>query len=482
MKPDLLNQLKNEAPRAELIQMNQLPGPAGLPLLGNALQLNPEKLHRIFEKWSDRYGPIFRIQLGTIPVVVVSAPETIQEVLKNRPEKFRRLEKMDNIIREMGVYGVFNAEGEDWKKQRRLVSQALNLQHLKSFFPTLVGITKKLKQRWLSLAAEQASVDVKSELMRLTVDVTSQLAFGYNMNTIEKKEDLIQEHLEVIFPAIFKRIHYPFPYWRYFKLPADKKLDRSLKFIHQFLQEIIDETRTQMEQQPELQVRPTNFLQAVIAASGKEDPVSNQVISGNVITMLMAGEDTTSNTLAWIFYFMHLNPGVQEKMQQEVDVILGENDSLDSYDNASRLTYLEAVAFEAMRIKPVSPLLFLNALQDLVLEGVLIPSGTGVFVQMYYAANKAAYFSEPEKFIPERWITGGCPFHQKHEEKAFTPFGGGPRYCPGYNLAMLEIKTVLAMVCKNFTVVMETPPENVREILAFTLMPNSFLIKLERRN
>lgn len=248
------------------------------------------------------------------------------------------------------------------------------------------------------------------------------------------------------------------------------------------MQGIIDKTREQLVQDAGLRNHPSNFLQALIAASDQENPVSNQVIIGNVLTMLLAGEDTTAHTMAWVFYFMHLYPEVQQKMRQEADMVLANENTLKSYDHAARLPYIEAVALEAMRLKPVAPVLFHDTLEDVVIEGVQIPKGTGVFVQTHHAAIKEEYFSRPEKFIPERWMEGGCPAHKAHNEKAFVPFGAGPRFCPGYNLAILEMKAVLAMVCKNFVITMETSPEDVHEILTFTMMPSDFFIKLERRN
>ncbi|MEO5996072.1 MAG: cytochrome P450 [Chitinophagaceae bacterium] len=463
------------------ISINELPGPAGLPLLGNVLQLPTEKLHRVFAKWSDQYGPIYKIKLGIIPIVVITAPESVQHVLKNRPDKFRRLGKMDFIIREVGISGVFNAEGEEWKQQRKVVTQALNLQHIKSFFPLLVTITEKFLARWNRLSSENSLLEVKSELTRYTVDNTSLLAFGYNMNTIEKDKDIIQEHLKNIFPAIFNRISLPVPYWRYLKLPADKKLEKSLAFINKFMQGIVDKTREEMAQNPELDMQPTNFLQAVIAASDPENPVSNEEIIGNVLTMLLAGEDTTAHTIAWVLYFMHLYPEVQQKMQQEADRILGNENTLKEYDDIAKLTYIEAVTFESMRFKPVAPVLYFDTLEDVAIEGVQLPKGTAVFLQTNYEVTKETNFSNADKFMPERWMAGGCPVFKVHDERAFIPFGAGPRFCPGYHLAMVEIKTVLSMICKHFTVVMQTRPEDVKEILAFTMMPSEFVIRLERR-
>ncbi|MBE7170794.1 MAG: cytochrome P450 [Williamsia sp.] len=481
MQRSTANKVEDTDAETAIVKLDQLPGPPGLPVLGNLLQIKIEKIHRIIEGWSQAYGSVFKIKLGPVPILVITAPEGIQYVLKNRPEKFRRMSKMDGIIREMGVLGVFNAEGSDWKRQRKLVSQALNVQQLKTFFPVLVHITEVLLNRWNGLSAQSSLIEIKGELMRYTVDITAQLAFGHSMNTIEKKDDVIQQHLEVIFPAIFKRMNAPVPYWRYIKLPADRKLERSIRVVNQQMQDVIDKARKGLAAHPATGNQPRNFLQALLAASGPDDPVSNQEIIGNVLTMLLAGEDTTAHTLAWIFYFMEVIPGVQQKMQQEADRVLGGEPMLKHYDAAAKLSYIEAVALESMRLKPVSPTLFHDALEDVVIEGVEVPKGTGIFLQTHAAGLKDTHFAQAEKFIPERWMEGGCPAGQAHNQKAFIPFGAGPRFCPGYQLAMLEIKALLAMVCKNFSVSMETQPASIDEVLTFTMKPSDFFVKLEKR-
>lgn len=474
--------LQKESAQSGLRKMNELSGPPGVPLLGNLLQIKTEKLHRIIGDWSKEYGPIFKIQLGNMPILAITSPEAIHYVLKNRPDKFRRFSKMDDIIRELGVIGVFNAEGDSWKRQRKLVSQALNVQNLKNFFPVLISITEILFNRWRELSAKGTALEIKSELMRYTVDVTARLAFGYNMNTIEEKEDIIQHHLEIIFPAVFKRMNSPIPYWRFIKLPADRRLDRSLRMINKTLQDIIVNTRDQLAHNPELQNKPSNFLQALLAISDPDDPLSNQEVIGNVLTMLLAGEDTTAHTIAWIFYFMHTHPLVQSKMQEEADLVLGSERMLTSYDNVQKLRYIEAVAYEAMRLKPVSPTLFHDTLVDVVIEGVEVPKGTGLFLQTQYSATREEHFTDAEKFLPERWLEGGCPAGYAHNQNAYLPFGAGSRFCPGYQLAMLEIKAVVAMVCKNFQVTMETSPEQVEELLTFTMKPSDFLVTLVARS
>src|SRR5688572_990945 len=111
--------------------LNELPGPKGLPLVGNLLQLDLKQLHRVLERWTDEFGPLYRFKLGPRPVVVVADPELNQTILRQRPKIYGRLGTIEPVFKEMGISGVFSAEGEDWKRQRRLTAHALDAAHLR---------------------------------------------------------------------------------------------------------------------------------------------------------------------------------------------------------------------------------------------------------------------------------------------------------------------------------------------------------------
>lgn len=121
-----------------------LKGPKGLPILGNIHQVKVDKLHQDLEKWAQEFGSIYKLQLGPSQLVVITNPEIIQEILKNRPDMFRRMEKMDNIMQEEGVYGVFNAEGKEWEAHRKLVAQGLDIKHQQQYFPAILESTQRL--------------------------------------------------------------------------------------------------------------------------------------------------------------------------------------------------------------------------------------------------------------------------------------------------------------------------------------------------
>lgn len=463
--------------------VRDLPGPRGLPLLGNALQLDTQKLHLILEGWARRYGPLYTFRLGPKRVVVIADAELNNQILRARPDTYRRTSAVESIFKELGLHGVFSAEGEEWRQQRRLAMQALSSKYLRHFFPTMTRVIERLQRRWQAAAQQARPVDVQKDLMRLTVDVTTNLSFGYDMNTLEQEADLIQQHLERVFPMLGKRVNAPFRYWRHLKLPADRALDRSLVAIHKTVHGFIAQARQRMIEQPARKEQPTNFLEAMLALDGEEGTrFTDEEIAGNVFTMLLAGEDTTANTLSWMLHYMALYPEVQRKMQAEADAVLGAHPTLTDLHDADKLTYIEAVANETMRLRPVAPLYVLEANEDVEVAGVQIPKRMKLFLLSRPGVLDEANFGYAQEFQPERWLAPtGCPFHGAHNRSVHIPFGNGPRLCPGRSLALLEIKAAMAMICRNFSVTSFSDPAQVREVWAFAMMPAGLNIRFTLR-
>lgn len=466
-----------------LKSLPQMPGPRGLPVLGNLHQLDTASFHQTLEAWSATFGPIYTFRLGARQIVVISDADTIKRAARERPETFSRPRFMADVIAEMGWTGLFSAEGEDWRRQRKLVVTALNATHLKPFFPKLQTITARLLARWQRAAASGATVDLCRDLMLFTVDVTTQLAFGIDGNTLETEGSVIQQQLDQVFPMTFSRMNAPFPYWRYLRLPRDRALERALADIEPKVNAMIVGARTRMQAEPALYQAPTNFLEAMIAAKESEGlALSDADIYGNVFTLLLAGEDTTANTIAWAIHFFIEHPAYLARARAEVDAVLGEALWPSSLEETANLPFIEAFYNETMRLKPVAPLQGGETLEDTEMLGYLIPRGTTFFSLARRIATDEAHFGRGTQFDPERWLraqaAAGCP----HDITAFIPFGSGPRFCPGRNLALLEIRTALAMFCRNFDAQMANAGQPVEELMAFTMAPKNLHVQLRARH
>jgi cytochrome P450 len=467
------------------VDIRGLPGPRGLPILGSLLQIDSSRLHLIAEKWSRKYGDYFRFRLGRREVLVIKNPEAIAAVLRDRPDGFQRAANLSALAKEMGFDGLFTVNGEQWRRQRPMVMAGLDPAHIKSYFPALVKVTRRFAGRWQRAAAGGESIDLQADLMRYTVDVTAGLAFGVDINTLESDREVIQTHLDKIFPALHRRLFQPFPYWRWLTLPADRALGGALRELHRAVEGFIAMARSRMDADPSLRARPANLIEAMIAARDVEGSgLHDADVAGNVLTMLLAGEDTTANTLAWMIYLLSRNPAAMQRARDEVRAAIGGQALPTQYEQLSALPFVEACTHETMRLKPVAPILIKQAARDSVVAGIRIPAGQILMLLMRPAATDERHFPDALAFDPARWLADAAPARAASSAKRVAmPFGAGPRLCPGRYLAMHEMKMVIAMLLGGFDIesVGTADGGEPREHMAFTMAPSGLRMRLRPR-
>jgi cytochrome P450 len=463
-----------------------LPGPRGLPLLGNALQLRPtDRFHLVLEEWCRRYGPIFRVKIGPGQVIGIGDADVINEILRDRPDGFRRSRVLREVQGEMwagserlrGSFkpGLFAAEGEDWKRQRRLVVTALNSNHLHRYFHIVRTATERLHRMLAKAAGEGRALAISNELTSFTVDVTSALAFGHDLNTLERGDGELQQHIQRIFSMTARRITAPIPYWRRFKLPADRALDRSVEETLRAVEGFIGRAKAQLDANPERYEAPENLLEGMLAAQQADGTFTDEEIVGNVLTLLFAGEDTTAHTLGWTVWLLASHPEFQAPLATEAADVLGGEPLPTAFESIESLTYADAVLRESMRLKSVAPISGVEPVEDRTICGTHVPAGSRLILLLRLAGLGPA--GRSEDFYPERWL--------KDSEETRAPkslsFGAGPRFCPGRNLAFLEAKAVLAMIARNFEIELDGSAAPVRESFGFTLVPRGLRLRLRER-
>jgi cytochrome P450 len=455
-----------------------LPGPRRLPLVGNALQIRPHELHLLVEEWADRYGPMFRFDIGRRPIVAVGRPETIKSILRARPDEFARSREVREAVGEMrGANGVFAAEGDAWRRQRRLAVTALNAAQLARFFDVIRTANERLHARLTAAADSGGPFDIADAFASYTVDVTAALAFGVDVEHLDGRGD-INAHVAEVFATLARRISAPFPYWRWLRLPADRRADRSVAALEGAVAQFVAEARQRMRRRPELETEPENFLEAMLGRQKSEGRDDEAEIFGNVMTMLLAGEDTTSHTLAWATWLLAEHPDAQARLAAEAAANLAAAIVAPNHATADRLQFAEGVVRETLRIKPVAPLIFIEAIGPATVEDVALPADTRLLLHTRHAAMRPEHFVEPEYFLPERWLARRS---EARESTAWIPFGAGPRFCPGRNLALLEAKAALATVARSFEVFLDQSGPPVTERFSFTMAPTNLRVVLRRR-
>ncbi len=479
--------METPAPTATpaLRHFDDLPGPRGVPFFGNLLQIDATRMHLQLEQWCETFGPVFRLRLGRRQVVVVGDHALIATALRDRPDGFRRTTRFEQVWTEMGlVGGVFGATGEAWKRQRRMVMAGFDPAHVKRYFPSLQRVALRLVERWRQAARRDATIDLQADLTRYTVDTIAGLAFGADVDTLGSDEDVIQRHLNRMFPALSRRLFAPLPTWRWWPSAADKALVRSVAEVNAAVDDFIAQARARLQADPALRAHPHNLLEAMlVAADEPSSGITDREVAGNVLTMLLAGEDTTANTLAWTLHLLWANPATLARAVAEVRGVCGAVGA-PTFEQVGRLDYIEACAHEAMRLKPVAPQNGIEALRDTTLGDLRIPRGMIVLAVMRRDATSERHVADAAAFRPERWLGEGDPAAAASSARRVSmPFGAGPRICPGRYLALLEMKMALAVTLMHFDLadvgtVDGQPP---RELLQLAMAPVGLTLKLHER-
>jgi cytochrome P450 len=457
-----------------------LPGPRALPLLGNLLQVDTARFHLSLEEMWRAHGNLFSFRLGPKQCLGVADPALVRSIMRERPHDFTRMSTMESTARELGMHGVFSAEGEDWKRQRTLIMPAFRDSHLLQRFDTLRAITERLMSSLASHAARGEPVLILDQFMRYTVDVMAQVSLGEDLNTLERGSAGLQNDLGVIFGILLRRVLAPIPYWRYVKLPADRALDRALASAKRTVNAIIARAQHKLAGDPARAAHPETLLEAMLAAanSGGEQLTEAEVLA-NVFTLLLGGEDTTANTLAWIAYYLARHPEVQAELRAEVDRVLSDSSMLSDHARIADMPLLTAIVHETLRLKGPAPFVALAAARDLQIGDVAVPAGTSIFVLLRAVALRTPGTPNPESFDPKRWLALSSA--QRSElARASMPFGAGPRICPGRQLALLECALAISALVKRYELSLASK-EPIRERFDFAMEPEDLRIHLRPR-
>jgi cytochrome P450 len=205
---------------------------------------------------------------------------------------------------------------------------------------------------------------------------------------------------------------------------------------------------------------------------------SDDDVYANIMTLLLAGEDTTAYSLAWAMHILAGKPELQARLHQAALEALGEARVPMAFADTAKLALFEGVAFEAMRMRPVAPLNYLETNENVELGGIEIPKGTPVFLLTRPATLDDSNYQDAKDFKPERWVGRRESAREGHSARAFMQFGAGPRFCPGRYLATLEMKMVLATLSRNFSIEHAEDPNVTQEVFAFTMMPSRLRLRL----
>lgn len=453
-------------------RLADLPTPPTDGLMGHLKTIKSARMHKQLLLWSYEYNGLYRIRLANRKAVVVAQRSLLQYSLKNRPAVFRRYSVTARVLDELNINGIFSAEGENWQHQRELINNAFNGARLRYFFPAISRITNNLVSKARDLSTAGESIDVKTLFAEYTLDTISSLVFAYDINTLNQKNDPLHGHLSAIFPGINARISSLFPLWKLIKNEKDKKLEAGITALIALLKKSMANTRKKITDNPILLEQPENLLQAMLAECIKSNEhFSEDVVLSNAITFMLAGEDTTATALSWLSHLLSVHPDIQAAVRKEIQAL---PDGTFQQWPLPRIPLLNACIHESMRVKPIAPIMYLEACKDTTLRELRIPKGQMVVLLVHALAKDEDRFPDANQFNPYRWLSENNPSRVTD----MAPFGGGARVCPGRSLALIEMKMAMCQLLKQFEFE-AVDSSQVQEKFECVVMPDNLRIRLK---
>ncbi|XP_019056308.1 PREDICTED: cytochrome P450 71B11-like [Tarenaya hassleriana] len=429
------------------------PGPRGLPIIGNLHQLGPRP-HLSLTTLSKKYGPITYLKLGSVPMVVASSRETVKELLKTHD--------LDCCSRPVMTYSSrltydnkdlgFSPYSDYWRDLRKTsVVELYSSKRVQSFRhirqEEVASFVSFLKQSGLS----ETPVNFNRELMRLSGSVICRVGFGMNLrgsNLEDKYEEVVFRAMEVFgsFPAAD---FFPYFGWiidRFTGLHA--KCERVFHELDDFYEEAIKlhlgrENKDGQEDIIDLLLK----MEREQVRFG-EFTLTRDHIKAILVNILLAGIDTSAQTVTWAMTHLIRNPRVMEKVQDEIRERVTDKDNITEED-MEHLDYLKSVIKETLRMSPVVPLLIAReAMSDMKINGYEIPKKTRIQINAWAVHRDPDVWKDPDSFIPERFMDNKIDY--KGQSYELIPFGGGRRMCPGLGLGMALVQLSLMNLLYRF--------------------------------
>jgi cytochrome P450 len=392
-------------------------------------------------KVAREYGDLAAVQIGWVRLYFVNRPALIREILSTKVKSFRKLTRQMRALRKIEGDGLVVSEGSTWTRHRPAVQGSFHARHFGRVADTVVACTRRRLGRW----PPGEPFDLAAEMNQLALEIIAQLVFDVD---VADQTASLRDAVHIFRQAMQREVGSPFVLPDWLPLPSKLRQRRAVRVVDGLIWKLIRERRASG-------VARQDMLSQILAAAAQhpELGMTDPEIRDELATLFVAGHDTTSAALAWLWFALAQHLEVECRVLQEVDR-LGDRPLVHA--DFPRLKYLEMVVKESMRLYPATGLLFgREAVEDVELGGYLVKRGSWIFIAPYVVQRDARYFPNPEVFDPERFAPGRI---EQILPYSYIPFGGGPRICIGNSLATLELTLLAATVLQQFHLTLDQPP------------------------
>lgn len=401
-------------------------GPKGWPILGNLPEVGRDPL-AFWQRLQREHFGVTRFTLGFTELVAINDPETVEAVLVGQ----HRACVKDSITRDLEPLigeSILTTDGEPWRMRRKLAAQPFAPKHIAAYADSMVAAA----QKHVAAYADGETRDFHRDIMALTLEVVGQAMLGFDTHS---DADRIARAMDEAIPY-FEGILFTFAGQRHRYLPTLTRLrfERAKRDLDRVVADIVARAQAQGD---------ADFMLARLARARDEDglALSPQELANEAITYLLAGHETTATTIMFAVYALSQQPSAATALRRELDQVLGERTV--TMADLPQLPYLQAVVKETLRLYPAAPVFGREVAIPFFLNGMELRRGVQLVFPAFAIQRDARFFSEPDTFVPERFLGDAL---QDLPKFAYFPFGGGPRVCIGQHFAVMEAQLLLATI------------------------------------
>lgn len=415
----------------------QLQGPTGLPLVGVLPSILKQDTLTLLRESQAEYGDLFKMRVGPLSLYVAAHPDYARHILQTNVSNYTKGAVYEPGRVWMIRNGLVANNGEFWLKQRRMMQPHFHRQQLKGLTEMMTRTITEVLDSWTELAEQNKTMDLEPQMARITMRVIMQALFG---NNYLSDEEMVQ--VSGAFATLIRRLTprlflYFIPKW--FPLPGDSQLRTARRVIDRAIYKAIRIRRAAPKEGSDL-------ISMLISAVDDEsnERMDDEQLRDEVVTLFLAGFDTTSTALAWTWYLLDQHPEVLTKLESEVATLGGQT---PNFESLRALPYTRMVLEEAMRLYPPVGIIPRTAVKADELGGYPIPAGATIWLFIYGIHHHSGSWPQAERFIPERF----SPEAKKQQHRfAYIPFIAGPRQCIGAEFALMQSTLVLAMTLQRY--------------------------------
>ncbi|MEP6993699.1 MAG: cytochrome P450 [Acidobacteriota bacterium] len=385
------------------------------------------------------YGDTVRIPLPGREALFLNRPQDIETVLLTQRTNFVKHSFFWRHVTAIFGNGLLTSEGEFWLRQRRLAAPAFHPDRIAAYGDVMTAYAERQALGWQDGEVR----DVHADMMRVTMEIVSKTLFDVE---VEKDVDQIGRSFDLVIREIAKRFRRPVKIADWVPLPGNLRYRRGVALLDRLIARVLAERRARPGDRGDL-------LSMLLAARDDDGrPMSDKQLRDELITLFLAGHETTAITLSWTLFLLAKNPGVEERACREIAEVAG--DRLPTAADLPRLGYAEAVVKESLRLYPPAYVIGRESLEACVIGEYEVPPHTTIYFSPWVLHRDPRHFAQPEAFRPERWLDGSTAKLPKYVS---IPFGGGPRVCIGERFAMMEGVLVLATILRRCRLEMVGP-------------------------